>query len=173
MKSIKAISKAQQSIRFAQSLSSKIVRSPETISLLQEALRAEFQQWDLYYAYKNELRGLSREPVADHFQEHADDEAEHIEILQRYLVSMGEQPTKTREPIPAIQSGIMHIVALQYKFEMKAVNTYRKILTKLEETDPLKIEIENILAKEQEHAQDLELLFKKTEDKVIYSSGEK
>jgi bacterioferritin (cytochrome b1) len=160
--SMDKISKAQQSLRFAQSLLGEITRTPEAIKLLQEALKAEFQQWDLYYAYKNQLRGLSREPIADHFEEHAQDEADHIEILQRYLVSMGEQPTKQREPIPEVSADIMKIIALQYKFEIKAVKTYQSLLIQLEDNDPLRIEIENILAKEMEHAQDLELLFKQT-----------
>jgi bacterioferritin (cytochrome b1) len=136
---------------------SKISRNPEVINLLQEALRAEFQQWDLYHAYKDELRGLSRDPIAEHFEEHANDEEQHISILQRYLVSMDIQPTKQRDPIPEIEDlNPESIIKLQLQFELKAVETYRKILSLSEDTDPLKIEIENILIKEQEHAHDLE-----------------
>jgi bacterioferritin (cytochrome b1) len=160
------ISQARATILTAQILLSDIKRVPEITELLQEALKAEFQQWDLYYAYKDELRGLSRDPIVDHFKEHADDEAEHISILQRYLVSMGVQPTKQRDTIPEIDALRPEaIIQLQLQFEVRAVETYRKLLSLLEETDPLKIEIENILAKEMEHAQDLELYLQGREQK--------
>lgn len=152
------ISQARVAILTAQMLLSDIKRAPEITELLQKALKAEFQQWDLYYAYKDELRGLSRDPIVEHFQEHADDEANHISILQRYLVSMGIQPTKERNAIPEIDAlSPEAIIELQLQFEIDAIKTYRDLLSLLEETDPLKIEIENILIKEQEHAHDLEL----------------
>ena len=128
--------------------------------LLQEALMMEFQQWDLYYAYKEELKGLSREPIMNHFEEHAKDEADHIDILQRYLVSMAVPPTKQRKPIPHLnQVTPEKIIALQLKHELEAVEKYKEILNAMGEVNnPLKFEIEGILIKEQEHAQDLQLL---------------
>lgn len=132
----------------------------EVLDLLQTALTAEFQQWDLYYAYKSQLRGMARDPVSDHFGDHAEEEASHIEILQRYIVGYGEQPTTTRELIPSLGANptMEEIVKLQLHFEQKAVETYKQLLTLLEETDPLKIEVENILTQEQEHVHDLQLL---------------
>jgi len=50
---------------------------------------------------------------------------------------------------------------MQLKFELEAVDLYKKILGQLEDTSPLKLEIENILIKEQEHAHDLQLLLRK------------
>lgn len=162
-----SIQEAQKFIRLAQALTSGFERSSELISLLQEALRAEFQQWDLYHAYKDELKGLARDSIVDHFTEHASDEAEHISTLQRYLVSMGIQPTKEREVIPEIDAlDPKAIIKLQLEFERKAVSTYRQILKAVEDTDPLRIEIEDILAKEQEHAHELELYLGDEEKKI-------
>jgi len=140
--------------------------SYNVVELLQEALMAEFQQWDLYYAYKSEIKGLSRDPVIEHFEEHAADEASHIDTLQRYLVSMGEVPTKTRHPIPTLESSnIEIIIALQLKHEIQAIEKYKEILNALGDTNnPLRIEIENILTKEQEHAHDLQLYIDKKAD---------
>ena len=159
---ISKIAKARTAVRIAQALITEIERSDQVVELLQEALQAEFQQWDLYYAYKAELQGLEREPIADHFAEHAEEEAQHIDILQRYLITMGVQPTKDRRKIPILDNpSIEEIISLQYKFEMDAVRKYQEILRNLEDLDPLRIEIEDILATEMEHAQDLQLLFKR------------
>jgi len=136
----------------------------DVVPLLQEALMAEFQQWDLYYAYKALLMGLSRDPIADHFADHAGDEADHIDLLQRYIVGMGHRPTVKRLPIPNLESlEIEQIIALQLKFEKEAVKTYQQILQVLDSrpSSALKIDIENLLAKEVEHAHDLQLLLRK------------
>lgn len=134
----------------------------EVLNLLQEALMGEFQQWDLYYAYKSQLKGLSRDPIEEHFAEHAEEEAEHIDILQRYIVGMGETPTNERKEIPSLKDGNMkEIIELQLKFEIEAVEIYKKILAKLKDNSaPLRIEIENILAQETEHMHDLQLLLR-------------
>lgn len=134
----------------------------EVLPLLQEALKAEFQQWDLYYAYKSQLKGLSRDPIEDHFADHAEEEAAHIEILQRYIVGMGETPTTERRLIPTLKdNNIREIISLQLKFEIEAVSMYQEILNRLgKNSEPLKIEIENILAQETEHMHDLQLLLR-------------
>ena len=171
---LKSVSKnkALQKIKVAQALIQQLQQDPESklplskdkdqqvIELLQRALTDEFQQWDLYYAYKSQLRGMARDSVSDHFADHAEEEASHIEILQRYIVGYNIQPTTERKEIPSLGAhpSMEEIVKLQLHFEKHAVETYRELLTHLEETDPLRIEIENILAQEQEHAHDLELL---------------
>lgn len=136
----------------------------DVVPLLQKALMSEFRQWDLYYAYKALLMGLSRDPIADHFAEHAEDEADHIDLLQRYIVGMGHKPTVKRLPIPDLESlAIEQIIALQLKFEKEAVKTYQEILQVLDDrpSSALKIDIENLLTKETEHAHDLQLLLRK------------
>jgi len=160
-KTLKKIKIAQEAIS---DLKVKLTQTDDKplLPLLQEALKAEFQQWDLYYAYKSMLKGLPRDPIADHFEEHAGDEAEHIDVLQRYIVGMGEVPTVERRPIPTLEEPTIEaIIAMQLKFELEAVDLYKKILGQLEDTSPLKLEIENILIKEQEHAHDLQLLLRK------------
>lgn len=137
-------------------------KGKKVLDLLQNALQAEFQQWDLYYAYKSQLMGLSRDPIADHFEEHAEDEASHIEVLQRFIVGMGETPTTERKPIPGLEKAdIEQIIALQLSFEQEAVSVYENILAELgDEAPALRIEVENILAQEQEHVHDLQLLLR-------------
>jgi bacterioferritin len=136
------------------------VAQDEIVPFLQEALRGEYQQWDLYYAYKSVLMGTTRDSIAEHFAEHADDEAKHIELLQRHIVSFGEEPTLERHPIPKLEDmTVTDIIALQLSFEEKAVAFYEKILQVLDdENSALRIDIENVLSQEQEHAHDLVFL---------------
>jgi bacterioferritin len=134
----------------------------EVLNLLQEALKAEFMQWDLYYAYKSQLKGLSRDPIEEHFSDHAEEEASHIEVLQRFIVGMGENPTTERRPIPILKNNnIREIINLQLTYEIEAVELYKNILKLLtDESYPLRIEIENILSQETEHMHDLQLLLR-------------
>lgn len=134
----------------------------EVLDLLQQALKAEFMQWDLYYAYKSQLKGLSRDPIEAHFADHAQDEAKHIEVLQRFIVGMGEIPTTERRPIPLLKNNsIREIINLQLTYEIEAVELYKNILKLLtDDSYPLRVEIENILAQETEHMHDLQLLLR-------------
>lgn len=131
-------------------------------TLLQLALTGEYQQWDLYTAYASRLKGLTRGPIADEFKAHAGEELGHIELLQRYLVSMGENPTLQRKAVPEMPDGatIKDIVKMQLSYEKEAVLLYEKILNILPENEPLKLDIESVIIKEQEHVHDLELLLK-------------
>ena len=92
------------------------------LALLQFALLGEYQQWDLYTSYASRLKGLSRSEIADEFKDHAEEEQGHIEILQRYLVSLGNQPTLQRKKLPEMsdQASIKDIIRLQLKFEHDA-----------------------------------------------------
>jgi rubrerythrin len=57
-------------------------------------------------------------------------------------------------------SKVEDILKLQLRFEQEAVELYGKILAKLAEDSPLRIELENILAKEQEHTHELQALLR-------------
>lgn len=134
--------------------------SESVTALLQEALQGEYQQWDLYTAYMSRLRGLARDVVMKHFEEHANDESDHIGVLQRYLISNGVTPTMERKTIPSLplDADMTELVKLQLYYERDAINTYKRILEALDETDPLRIDVENLMASEQEHVHDLEMM---------------
>jgi len=151
---------------FIQKINDQEAPKNNLVSLLQEALMSEYLQWDLYTSYKSVLKGLSRESIADHFSEHAEDELKHIETLQRYLVGMGENPTVNRKPIPRLEDvDLKAFIKLQLKHEEEAVSLYENLLSVAPDGEPLHIELENFLIKEQEHVHDLKLFLK--EDKVM------
>lgn len=147
-------------IEASQDLYSK--KDIEILPLLQEALMGEFRQWDLYYAYKESLLGLCSPAIKQDFEENAGEEANHISVLSRYIVGMGELPTIKRHAIEQLPKGskIDALISLQLRYEQEAVALYGKILTKLGEDSPLRIELENILAKEQEHTHELQSLLR-------------
>lgn len=153
---------------FVQIIKEQEASKSDLTSLLQEALMSEYLQWDLYTAYKSVLKGLARESIADHFSEHAEDELGHIEILQRYLVGLGMNPTVKRKPVPSLENtGLKDLIKLQLKHEEDAVALYTKILKVAPDGEPLHIELENFLTKEQEHVHDLKLLLK---DETVMAS---
>lgn len=135
---------------------------PSIVTLLQIALTGEYQQWDLYVSYASRLKGRARNGIAEEFKEHAEEEEQHIEVLQRYIISMGANPTLQRRSLPELESeaDIKDIVELQLKYEHEAVELYKKILAILPDNEPLKVDIENIMVKEQEHIHDLELMMR-------------
>lgn len=129
------------------------------IDLLQEALMGEYQQWDMYNTYASRLMGQSYISIKEEFLAHAKEETDHIETVQRWLVGMGAVPTREREVIPEAEGDdVNSFIRLQMDYEQKAVDTYTNILDSYLLTDEaLRIDIENILSKEQEHYHDLEL----------------
>lgn len=130
------------------------------IELLQEALAGEFQQWSMYYLYKGLLGGDAKDTLKEHFEEHADDEAGHIDVLIRHLRNLGAMPATDHPKIPDLNDlSWESIVRLQLEFEEKAVNLYERILAEIEncqdlKLEALKIDLEDILSSEKEHAHD-------------------
>jgi bacterioferritin (cytochrome b1) len=134
--------------------------NPDPVAMLQKALKGEIQQWDMYYMYKSLVIGPDRDSYVKEFEQHAADEASHIDILTRYIVDLGGEPTFDREPIPKLTLlSPQAILELQIKHEREAIFLYEGILSSIN-NEALRIDIETILAKETEHAQDLVLLRK-------------
>jgi bacterioferritin (cytochrome b1) len=133
--------------------------TPEVIELLQKSLISEYHQWHLYYLYKSVIQGEAKDGIVSHFEEHADDEIDHIDILQRYLVNEGVAPTLELQPIDDVgEINIENIINLQIHYESIAVENYTHFLGVLPENCPLRIDIENILIAETEHMHDLTFL---------------
>lgn len=139
-----------------------LTEGKEVLDLLQHALVLEYHQWDLYYSYKDLLTGEARDSIEAHLAEHAAEEAEHIEVLQRYIFGMGAKPTTSRKKIPTIDTvNNKNILTLELEAEREALVIYQEILNQLEDSNTgLRIDIENILQQETEHVLDLQLLIR-------------
>ena len=132
----------------------------DIINTLQELLKNEFKQHDLYQAYSYMLFGSVGIAVQEHLKEHMADELDHASILQRYITGMGAQPTLDRHPIPEVSPvSFKTILEKDLELEKNAVDNYTKAIQSLEgltEFTSLRVDLENILTVEQEHAHDID-----------------
>lgn len=138
----------------------------EIKNMIVDLLKGEYQQWDLYYTYAEQLKGLGRGAAAGEFIDHADEEAEHIESLTKYLFNSFDAKPEDfvdRLEIEIVSQNNNDIINLMIKYEKLAVDKYKNAIKKCEEIgeEALRIELENILVKEQEHVNDLEALVEK------------
>lgn len=166
MKNLKKI--AQDLIQSNQhSLAYKLLSATDSghqiIAMLQELLKKEYLQRDLYETYDFLLFGSEAIALQEHLKEHLEEEMEHIRVLQRYLVSMGALPTLDRLPLKDLGSleslNLKSILELDLKYEREAVENYSKSIAALEgqeEFTALRVDLENILSAESEHTHDLE-----------------
>jgi len=150
-------------------ISIEIVNIEEPILLmLQEAIKKEYLQRDMYQAYDYLLFGWDTIAMQEHLQEHMSDEMEHIRILQRYIVSMGGFPTLERHPIPLFWGQpVETILVKDLELEKDAVDSYSSLVVFLDELGgsdfvALRTDIENILTQEKEHFHDIERWLKQS-----------
>lgn len=126
---------------------------------LNELLKSEYLQRELYQAYDYLLAGPEAIAVQEHLREHLDQEMEHIQVLQRYITGLGEVPTLERLPIPDLSPVSLRVILEKdLEWELKAVADYTIFLQKLDQIPELRalaVDIENILSQEMEHSHDL------------------
>lgn len=136
----------------------------EVVRMLQDLLKKEYHQRDLYQAYDYLLLGHESISLQEHLQEHMAEEMEHIRTLHRYLTNLGELPTLQRDPIEDLSKtgnlNVKGILSIDLVHEKDAVDSYTKAIRFLERSAPeftaLRVDLENILSMEMEHVHDLE-----------------
>ena len=140
----------------------------QAINVLNEALATEIVCVLRYRFHYHMATGLHSAAVAEEFLEHAQEEQEHADSIAGRITQLGGKP----EMNPAIISQVSHS---EYKegdslidmlkedliAERIAIDSYREIIKFFGEKDTTsKILMERILAKEEEHANELaDLLF--------------
>ena len=140
----------------------------EAISILNEALATEIVCTLRYRFHYFMATGIHSKAVADEFLEHAQEEQEHADRIAERIRQLGGKP----EMNPAIVSQASHtdftegstlseMLKENLIAERIAIETYREIVSYFGEKDPTSRRmIEDILAVEEEHADDLaDLLF--------------
>lgn len=132
----------------------------DLIETIQDLLLEEYLQRDVYENYRYLLFGPDGIGVKEHLEEHMLEEMEHIDILQRYLVSLGGIPSTDRKKIPVPEEySLDGLMKLNLELENNAVEKYSLIINGLSEIPEhiaIRIDLENILVQEQEHVHDLE-----------------
>jgi bacterioferritin len=157
----------------------------QAIAILNEALATEIVCVLRYKFHYFMASGIHSIAVRDEFKEHAEEEQEHADEIAERIKQLGGKPDMN----PAILAGRSHseykegtsladMIREDLIAERIAIETYRDIIQFFGDKDPTsRAMMERILAKEEEHADELaDLLFAvepKSEDtRKLYFSDE-
>ena len=138
-----------------------LINQGDIVAVLQELLKHEYLQKDVYETYQYLLLGPEGIAVSEHLDEHYDEETAHVRILQRYLVALNAIPTLERFPISKPDTNDLEgLMRLNHALEMEAVERYSIVAKGLEGLNDSKHvalinDLQTIASEETEHSQDL------------------
>ena len=135
----------------------------EIIRLLNASLATELVCVLRYKRHYFMASGLKASIAADEFLEHATQEAEHADKLAERIVQLGGEPefnpdllSKNSHAQYVAGNSLKEMVYEDLVAERIAVDSYREIIQYIGEKDPTTRRIfEDILAQEEEHADDM------------------
>ncbi|KRW70688.1 MULTISPECIES: ferritin-like domain-containing protein [Stutzerimonas stutzeri subgroup] len=133
------------------------------INLLNEALATELVCYLRYKRHYYMATGLKSGAAADEFLEHANEEQQHADRLAERIVQLGGEPdfnpdslTERAHAQYTEGNGLRDMVFENLVAERIAIDSYREIVQYIGDKDPTTRRIfEDILAQEEEHADDL------------------
>jgi bacterioferritin len=133
------------------------------IRLLNEALATELVCVLRYKRHHFMAKGITAESIADEFAQHAMDEQTHADQIASRIVQLGGEPDFSPEGL-ASRSHAEYVEGETLEEMLKedlvaeriAIDSYREMINYLAQDDPTSRRMmEEILAKEEEHADDL------------------
>lgn len=135
----------------------------EVLRLLNESLATELVCVLRYKRHYFMASGLKANVAADEFLEHATQEAEHADRLAERIVQLGGEPefnpdllSKNSHAQYVAGNSLKEMVYEDLVAERIAIDSYREIIQYIGEKDPTTRRIfEDILAQEEEHADDM------------------
>jgi bacterioferritin len=133
------------------------------LRLLNEALATEIVCVLRYKRHQFMAHGLSAQSVADEFAEHAKEEQEHADMIAKRITELGGEPNFSPEGILTRSHSeyvegdkLTDMIKEDLVAERIAIESYSEIIRYLGENDPTSRRLmEEILAKEEEHAEDM------------------
>jgi bacterioferritin len=136
----------------------------KSIELLQTALATEIVCVLRYTMNSISVSGISSKSVAEEFQEHADDEREHMMMIAERIDQLGGDPDFDPENLAsrsATEYGehsadLITLVKQNLVAERIAIEHYRDLIKFFHDRDPsTRAMLEKILADEEDHATDM------------------
>ena len=127
------------------------------IPILSDIVRAEYAQW-MRYTYLSSLGfGLHTDTLATHFEEHAQDELEHAELISRWIVDFGGAPPTDLAPVEQFCGSVEESLVWLAEAEMSGIHKYNDAyaIAAAVGIHGLENDIANIISKEHEHLSDL------------------
>jgi bacterioferritin len=133
------------------------------IKLLNDALATEIVCVLRYKRHYFMASGLNADSVAQEFSEHATEEQGHADQISERIVQLGGEPDLSPDTLTSrshaeyIEGGsLVDMIKEDLVAERIAIDSYREMVTYLGTDDPTtRRMMEGILAKEEEHAEDL------------------
>jgi bacterioferritin len=132
---------------------------PQVLQHLAKMVKNEFDTIYAYTVYSQTLRGMMRDELVEHFQEHAEEELEHANFLLRRMAVLGGGANVPEVDPPHPSTDPCDIIKTMLRMEQESIADWQ-ILIKMCGDNPMRIKAEEYLAAEQEHADDLWQLLK-------------
>lgn len=133
------------------------VELPVLLQHMAEMVKNEFLTIYAYMAYSKAVRGTERGALADLFEEHAADEQEHADWLMERMAAMGGPMTLGDIPGPQAYTDPADIVQDLLRIETRGMALW-STLHQMVGCDPMKVRVEEYMAQEQHHADELRVL---------------
>ena len=135
----------------------------EILRLLNESLATELVCTLRYKRHYFMASGIKASVAAEEFLEHANQESEHADKLAERIVQLGGEPdfnpdnlSKNSHAQYVAGSNLKEMVLEDLVAERIAIDSYREIIQYIGDKDPTTRRIfEDILAQEEEHADDM------------------
>jgi bacterioferritin len=135
----------------------------KVIDVLNEVLATETVCTLRYKSHYFTAQGIHGEAIAHEFLEHARDEEEHADLVAKRISELGGIPNFDPQGLPSRSHAqyshsddLEQMIREDLVAERIAIATYSEIVRWLSDSDPTtRRVIEEILAKEEEHADDL------------------
>jgi len=135
----------------------------QAIGILNEALATELVCVLRYRFHYFMATGIHSNSVKNEFKEHADEEQEHADRIAERIKQLGGKPEMNPATITTLShseykegTSLADMIREDLIAERIAVETYREIIRFFGDKDPTsRVMMEEILAKEEEHANDL------------------
>ena len=145
-------------------------KAPVVLRLLNDALATEIVCTLRYKRHYFMAHGMASESVKSEFLEHAEEEQEHADRIAERIVQLGGQPNLSPEGLLdrshsqyAEGTTLEDMIKEDLVAERIAIDSYRQMIEYIGGDDPTTRRLlEDITAKEEEHAEDLASLLGKT-----------
>lgn len=136
---------------------------PTVIKLLNEALATEIVCVLRYKRHYFMASGINAQAVADEFLQHANEEQAHADQIAQRIVQLGGEPDLSPDGLSSRShaeyvagNDLIEMIKEDLIAERIAIDSYRDMINYLANDDPTtRRMLENILAMEEEHADDL------------------
>ena len=133
------------------------------IKLLNEALATEIVCTLRYKRHYFMAKGINAEAVAAEFAEHATEEQEHADQIAQRIVQLGGEPDLSPQGLASRShaeyiegDSLVDMIKEDLVAERIAIDSYKEMVNYFGNQDPTTRRLmEQILAKEEEHAEDL------------------